>query len=220
MNNITDLSKNKRDSKLKYENKRISDEEEIRSIGINDNEKDVHEITDAEIIKEIFEKEKSEYTFRSLQSLYKSALDLKEKFPKIFIQFTIIDIGSDQDSKNKLITYFKDFPFKFINLDKKKINIEPVTINKNNKIIENNMAKTMKSIYESFDQGQKCKDLIYFVEDDYIHKTESLAEMVFAYEKFSSIFSSPKTNKTWWKLWCRCRRGACLGGPPRRTRRS
>ena len=50
------------------------------------------------------------------------------------------------------------------------------------------MAKTMKSIYESFDQGQKCKDLIYFVEDDYIHKTESLAEMVFAYEKFSSIF--------------------------------
>ena len=46
----------------------------------------------------------------------------------------------------------------------------------------------MKSIYESFDQGQKCKDLIYFVEDDYIHKTDSLAEMVFAYEKFSSIF--------------------------------
>ena len=29
---------------------------------------------------------------------------------------------------------------------------------------------------------------MYFVEDDYIHKTESLAEMVFAYEKFSSIF--------------------------------
>ena len=57
MNNITDLSKNKRDSKLKYENTRISDEEEIKSIGINDNEKDVHEITDAEIIKEIFEKE-------------------------------------------------------------------------------------------------------------------------------------------------------------------
>ena len=35
---------------------------------------------------------------------------------------------------------------------------------------------------------KKCEDLIYFVEDDYIHKTESLAEMLFAYEKFSSIF--------------------------------
>ena len=30
--------------------------------------------------------------------------------------------------------------------------------------------------------------IVYLVEDDYIHKTESLAEMVFAYEKFSSIF--------------------------------
>ena len=139
--------------------------------------------------KRIFEKEKSEYTFRSLQSLYKSALDLKEKFPKIFIQFTIIDIGSNEINKNKLVTFFKDFPFKFINLDEKKINIEPVTINKNNEITESNMAKTMKSIYESFDQAQKCKDLIYFVEDDYIHKTEALAEMVFAYEKFSSIFN-------------------------------
>ena len=52
------------------------------------------------------------------------------------------------------------------------------------------MATTMKSIYESFEQSQKCKDLVYFVEDDYIHKTEALAEMVFAYEKFSSVFNS------------------------------
>ena len=70
--------------------------------------------------KRIFEKEKSEYTFRSLQSLYKSALDLKEKFPKIFIQFTIIDIGSEEVSKNKLASFVKDFPLKFIDLDKKK----------------------------------------------------------------------------------------------------
>ena len=137
----------------------------------------------------IFEKEKSEYTFRTLQSLYKSALDLKEKFPNIFIQFTIIDIGSDEINKNKLASFFKDFPTNFINLDKKKINIQPVTINKNNKIIENNMANTMKSIYESFDQAQKCEDLVYFVEDDYIHKNEALAEMIYAYEKFSSIFN-------------------------------
>ncbi len=137
----------------------------------------------------VFEKEKSEYTFRTLKSLYKSALDLKRKFPEIFIQFTIIDIGSDDVNKGKLKNFLNDFPFKFVNLDEKKINMDPVTINKNNKIIENNMATTMKSIYESFDQAQRCKDLIYFVEDDYIHKTEALAEMIFAYEKFSSIFN-------------------------------
>ena len=137
----------------------------------------------------IFEKEKYEYTFRTLKSLHKSALDLKKKFPKIFIKFTIIDISSNETNKKRLSNFFKDFPLDFVDLDKKKINIEPITINKNNKTIENNMATTMKSIYESFDQAQKCKDLVYFVEDDYIHKTEALAEMVFAYEKFSSIFN-------------------------------
>ncbi len=139
--------------------------------------------------KRIFEKDKSEYTFRTLKSLYKSALDLKKKFPKIFIHFTIIDIGSDKLNKDKLMASVGDFQTKFINLDDKKIDIKPNTISKNNKAIENNMATTMLSIYESFVQAKNCKDLIYFVEDDYIHQTESLAEMVFAYEKFSSIFS-------------------------------
>ena len=48
----------------------------------------------------------------------------------------------------------------------------------------------MASIRRSFYHAKKCTDLIYFVEDDYIHKTESLAEMLFAYEKFSSIFQN------------------------------
>ena len=71
---------------------------------------------------------------------------------------------------------------------KKKNEIAPKTIDKNNPNIENNMANTMKSIYESFQEAKKSNDLIYFVEDDYIHKKDALAEMVFAYEKFSSIF--------------------------------
>ena len=83
--------------------------------------------------KRIFEKEKSEYTFRSLQSLCKSALDLKRKFPKIFIQFTIIDIGSEENSKNKLISFVKDFPSKFIDLDKKKIEVDTEKFETNQK---------------------------------------------------------------------------------------
>ena len=31
-------------------------------------------------------------------------------------------------------------------------------------------------------------DLIYFVEDDYIHSIDSITEMIFSYEKFSTIF--------------------------------
>ena len=51
------------------------------------------------------------------------------------------------------------------------------------------MSTTMISIKESFNYAKNCTDLIYFVEDDYIHKTEALVEMLFAYEKFSTIFN-------------------------------
>ena len=50
------------------------------------------------------------------------------------------------------------------------------------------MTTTMASIRKSFYEAKNSVDLIYFVEDDYIHKSESLAEMLFAYEKFSSIY--------------------------------
>ena len=31
-------------------------------------------------------------------------------------------------------------------------------------------------------------DLIYFVEDDYLHTPNAITEMIFSYEKFSSFF--------------------------------
>ena len=139
--------------------------------------------------KRIFEKNKSEYTFRTIRSLIKSAKELKKRFPKIFIQFTIIDVGSSITDVEKMKSIISDnFKSKFIIIDPKNLKFQPNIITKNNKEIENNMSTTMASIHESFVEGVKCKDLIYFVEDDYIHKKESLLEMIFAYEKFSSIF--------------------------------
>ena len=49
------------------------------------------------------------------------------------------------------------------------------------------MKSTMASILASFDLAKrKSRDIVYFVEDDYIHKKESIFEMVSAYEKISS----------------------------------
>ena len=42
------------------------------------------------------------------------------------------------------------------------------------------MAKNMTSMLYSFNYYKNCEDLIYYVEDDYIHKTDALAEMLFA----------------------------------------
>ena len=76
--------------------------------------------------------------------------------------------------------------FEILNLDLEKFN-EIKTLNKDNPAIEKNMRSTMASIRASFDLAKrKSSDLIYFVEDDYIHKKESIFEMVSAYEKISS----------------------------------
>ncbi len=127
--------------------------------------------------KRIFEKDKYDYTFRTINSLIKSARDLKEKFKNIKINFTILDAGSSKKDFDKIVSKISNSGFKnkcvsFENLDK----------------LKDAMAKNMTSMLYSFNYSKNCEDLIYYVEDDYIHKTDSLAEMLFAYEKFSSIF--------------------------------
>ncbi len=126
--------------------------------------------------KRIFEQPKLEYTQRTVNSLLNSAKDLRKKFKDIEIVFTIIDVNSPEKEISKLLSKISEegFKNKFVPVD----DIKGST----------NMASTMASIRKSFEIAKHSEDIIYFVEDDYIHKTHSLAEMLFAYEKFSSIF--------------------------------
>ena len=138
--------------------------------------------------KRIFEKNKSEYTFRTVNSIINSLKFNKEELKKIKIKIFIIDYNSKKDDlvkiNSKLIE--ANYEFKIINLKLDNFN-QIKTINKNNSIIESNMKATMSSIHQSFDIAKsECDDLIYFVEDDYIHKKESIFEMLSSYEKISS----------------------------------
>ena len=138
--------------------------------------------------KRIFEKNKSEYTFRTINSIINSLKFNKEELKKIKIKIFIIDYNSKKDDlvkiNSKLIE--ANYEFKIINLKLENFN-QIKTINKNNSIIESNMKATMSSIHQSFDIAKsECDDLIYFVEDDYIHKKESIFEMLSSYEKISS----------------------------------
>ena len=128
--------------------------------------------------KRIFEEKKSEYTFRTINSLTKSALELKKKFKEIKIKFTIIDVNSSSSDLEKILSKISNEGFE----------VSHISV-KNTKDLDN-MSSTMASIKESFNYIKNCKDLIYFVEDDYIHKKNALVEMLFAYEKFSSIFKN------------------------------
>lgn len=80
-----------------------------------------------------------------------------------------------------------DFNIERLNLNnyEKKIKV----IDKKNTEIERNMKSTMASILRSFELTKaKVEDLVYFVEDDYVHKEDSIIEMIATYEKFSTIF--------------------------------
>jgi len=129
--------------------------------------------------KRIFEKDKSEYTFRTVNSLINAAHHLKKRFKELKIKFTILDVNSPEIHIKKILD----------NINKKGFEVEYLSVNID-KNSTDNMSTTMASIRHSFNLAKKCKDLIYFVEDDYIHKNEALTEMLFAYEKFCSIFQS------------------------------
>ena len=138
--------------------------------------------------KRIFEKEKSEYTFRTINSIINSLKFNKDLIKKIKIKIFIIDYNSKKEDLDKIKNKFNKTNLEFelinINLDQfKQIKI----LNKNNPAIEKNMRATMASILTSFKIAkEKSKDLVYFVEDDYIHKKESIFEIISSYEKISS----------------------------------
>ena len=138
--------------------------------------------------KRVFEKEKSEYTFRTINSVINSLNFNKHELKKIKIKIFIIDYNSKTEDKekikNKLAAENLDFEIIDLNIDK----FDQIkTLNKNNSIIEKNMKATMASILTSLKIAkEKSEDLVYFIEDDYIHKKESIFEIISSYEKISS----------------------------------
>ena len=138
--------------------------------------------------KRIFEKDKSEYTFRTINSLVGSLKFGKEFLKNIKVKIHVIDHNSKDSDLEKIrnILHSASIEFEITNLDLEKFK-QIKTLDKGNLIIENNMKATMASILTSFNIAKKnCDDLIYFVEDDYIHKENSIVEMVSTYEKIAS----------------------------------
>lgn len=138
--------------------------------------------------KRIFEKNKSDYTFRTINSLINSLNFSKNFLKDIDIKIYIIDDNSKKEDLEKIRKIIAKINIKFeiINLDLEKFKQIKI-LNKNNPAIEKNMRATMASILTSFNIAkEKSNDLVYFVEDDYIHKKEAIIEMVSTYEKIAT----------------------------------
>ena len=132
--------------------------------------------------KRIFEKPKVEYTSKSISSLIKSIVYCKTKYPNIKIKTLIVDDDSDE----KTLIHIK----KTIN---SKLNMEIINFDKrdyDNIINKQKNLQTfgnLSSLLHSFELGKKMgKDLVFFLEDDYIHFEPMLEEMIASYERISS----------------------------------
>ncbi len=136
----------------------------------------------------LFEKEKFIYSLSTLKSIINAIKFSKDKLKNIPISITIID----HKSEKKIIDIFKsilkeaDIKSTIVDLDFNKYKNQIKETNEENKKVHVNQLSNMSNINQSLELGKTFNDLIYFVEDDYIHSKESILEMVLAYEKLAT----------------------------------
>jgi hypothetical protein len=136
--------------------------------------------------RRIFDCEKNEYTFRTLRSLIKSINNAKKKFENISFELIVTDTNSpDKDLKIiKEILKSSEVKNKVISINLKEF--KDKIKDGYSKAKFSNMANFYNSLLIA--KNEKA-DLIYFVEDDYLHTLNSIVEMILTYEKFYSLFS-------------------------------
>jgi len=139
--------------------------------------------------KRLFDKDKSEYTFRSLNSIILSLKNAKVSFPEVELDIIVIDHNSKKSNLEKIEKQLKLSNFKnsIISLDVNEFKPDIKKINSKNEMVTFNQMSNMANIHKSLlVANSSCSDLIYFVEDDYLHVRDSINEMISTYEKISS----------------------------------
>jgi hypothetical protein len=133
--------------------------------------------------KRLFEKPKIEYSLRSLKSLIRSINVSKARYQNIKFKTIIVDDKSKEENLNKLKKLIDgsglDISIISLNHDKYKDTIKQ---QKNDQTFSN-----LASLLQSFELGKKHgEDLVFFVEDDYLHFEPMMEEMIASYERIAS----------------------------------
>ena len=131
--------------------------------------------------KRLFEQPKIEYSYRSIKSLINSINFCQNKYPKIKIKSVIIDDNSKDENlaRIKELTESKNIEIVSLNHD----NYKTVIKEQKSKETFSNLASLMNSFEIAKDQSE---DLIFFIEDDYLHFEPMLEEMIASYERIAS----------------------------------
>ena len=140
--------------------------------------------------KRMFEKNKEEYTKRTLISITKSVNHAKNIFKNIKFKIYIIDHNSTKNQIDDIRDILKksNINFEILKLELNKFSTQIKKINEENKEVTENQKSNMSNIHQSLLLSkEKSEDLTYFVEDDYIHEKISLSEILYTYEKIASL---------------------------------
>ena len=131
--------------------------------------------------RRLFEKPKIDYSIRSIKSLIKSINLCKKKYSDLKIKTIVLDDSSKDENLEKIRQIIKDVDSEIISLDTKKFETK-IKKQKSQETFSN-----LASLFQSFEIGKKIgEDLIFFIEDDYLHFETMLDEMISTYERVSS----------------------------------
>jgi len=133
--------------------------------------------------KRLFELPKIEYSLRSLNSLIKSVNFSKTKYSNIKFKIIIVDDKSKNENLNKIKSLIERSGLDIV--------IRPLNHGKYRNIIKqqknDQTFSNLASLLQSFEIGKELgKDLVYFVEDDYLHFEPMMEEMIASYERIAS----------------------------------
>ena len=135
--------------------------------------------------KRLFEHAKIEYSIRSINSLIKSIKFCQNKYPLIKIKTVIIEDHSKKENLKKINELIQNQNIEIISLDHEKYKTDI----KEQKSLET--FSNLASLLQSFEIGKsQGDDLIFFMEDDYIHFETMLEEMIASYERIASQIKS------------------------------
>ena len=133
--------------------------------------------------KRLFEKPKIEYSLRSFNSLINSINFCKKKYPNIKFKMIVVDDKSKEENLEK----FR----KLINKNQLDISIISLDHDKYKNIIKkqknDQTFSNLASLLQSFELAkEKGEDLVFFVEDDYLHFETMVEEMIASFERIAS----------------------------------
>ena len=116
--------------------------------------------------KRLFELPKIEYTLKSLNSLLKSISFCKKKYPNVKIKLVIIEDNTDEINLNKIkkLASINNLNTDYVSVDHQKY--RKIIKEQKNEQTYSNLASLL-SCYEI--AKKNTDDLVFFVEDDYIH---------------------------------------------------